>query len=234
MHYEDLIFLNYQDKQTSLSEYVTSTFKPQDTVLEYIKQSSAEHGLPEIHVRPLDGQILEILTFSLQPKRAVEIGTLGGYSSTCLARGLAPEGHLFTFEADTKHAELAQKHFAKLELENKITVITGDANETLKTIESEGPFDLVFIDAEKSAYPNYLHWCFTHLKAGGVLLADNTLGFGETTVIDEHLDDKHQKQVEAIRRFNETLAKSAYFKTTLLPTTEGMTFAVKTKEPYSS
>jgi len=214
------------ETQSQIIDYLEEIFQPQDDILKAVIHSTEENNIPMIHVGPFDGLHLEVLTRACGAKKAVEIGTLAGYSGICIARGLLPSGKLYTFEADPKHAQVAQKNFERADVASRIKVFVGPALDHLAGIESEGPFDLVFIDADKVNYPNYLKWAEKNLRTGGLVIGDNTFAFG-------HLADKNPsdptraKQVQALRSFNETLAKSPRFRATLLPTGEGLTVGVR-------
>jgi caffeoyl-CoA O-methyltransferase len=216
------------ENDPKIIDYLESTFKPEDEVLKTIRQIGEEAGLPMIQVGAMDALHIEILTRATHAKKAVEVGTLFGYSATCIARALPKDGKLYTFEADTRHAKLAQSVFKKFELENKIEVFTGPAMTNLPKITKEGPFDLVFIDADKENYPNYLNWAAENLKIGGIVIGDNTFAFG--MIADEKFESTDdEKTVKAIKLFNNQAANGGRFRATLLPTGEGLTLAVKVR-----
>jgi caffeoyl-CoA O-methyltransferase len=207
-------------------KYLEKTFQPEDSVLRSARESAETQGLPKIQVGAMDGLHLEVIARSIGAKKAVEIGTLGGYSGTSIARGLAPGGKLYTFEVDGKHALVARATFDKAGLGSTVEIILGPAVEKLSEISSQGPFDLVFIDADKDNYPNYLKWATENLRVGGVLLADNTLAWD--LIADDKFDDpEDERSVRALQRFNEEAASGGRFRTTLLPTAAGITFGVK-------
>jgi caffeoyl-CoA O-methyltransferase len=211
-----------------LSHYLEKTFHPQDDVQREIRQRSQKRELPNIHVAEMDGLHLEVLTRACGAKKAVEIGTLGGYSGVCIARGLAAGGVLHTFEFEPKHAEVARESFTKAGVIDQVKIYVGPAIENLNKIESEGPFDLVFIDADKVSYPAYLNWAGKNLRLGGLLIGDNTLAWGQIT--DEQFDSiEEEASVRAIQKFNFEAARGGRFKTTLFPTGEGLTVGVKIK-----
>lgn len=211
---------------TAILQYLTSVFMPEDHVLNQIRRYSNESGLPSIHVGEFDGLHLEVLTKAINAKKIVEIGTLGGYSGVCLLRGGGPDAKLYTFEVSPKNAEVARKNFALAGLLEQTTIFEGPALENLNKIESHAPFDLVFIDADKNNYPNYLDWAHKNLKKGGVVLGDNTLAWGLIARTDLE-DDRERKQIENLRKFNELCAKDGRFRATMIPTGEGLTLAVK-------
>jgi caffeoyl-CoA O-methyltransferase len=151
----------------------------------------------------------------------VEIGTLGGYSGVCLLRGM-PDGHLHTFELSESHAAVARESFQRAGVATRATVHVGPALANLPRIEAEGPFDLVFIDADKVSYPAYRDWAAKHLRVGGLLLADNTFAWGG-------VETSTEEGPAALRRFNKAQAEDARFRSTIIPTAEGLTGGVKVK-----
>ena len=209
-------------REEKLVRYLGRVFRPEDAVLRETRERSLRAGLPEIQVGGMDALHLEVLTRAVAARRAVEIGTLGGYSGTAIARGLAKGGRLHTFELEPLHAEVARESFKKAGVLDRVDIHVGPALERLPDIESEAPFDLVFIDADKVRYPKYLAWAADHLRVGGVVLGDNTFAFGEI------VDGKSEGAV-ALREFNRELAQGGRFRATLLPTGEGLTLGVKVR-----
>ena len=207
-------------------QYVNETFRPEDALLVQVRETQEAMNLPGIQVGPMDGLLLEVLTRAIGARKAVEIGTLGGYSAICITRGLAPSGKLFTFELDSKHAQVALAAFEKAGFSERIELILGLAAERLDDISAQGPFDLVFIDADKENYPLYLQWAAENLRIGGVVLGDNSLAFG---MISDHQFDNAEDEgaVQALRAFNQAAAQTGRFRATLIPTGEGLTIGVK-------
>jgi caffeoyl-CoA O-methyltransferase len=209
-----------------LSQYLEKTFHPQDEVLVEIRERAQKNELPNIHVAEMDGLHLEVLTRASGAKKAVEIGTLAGYSGVCIARGMTSSGKLYTFEFEPKHAEVAKESFTKAGVMEQVKIFVGPALENLSKIENEGPFDLVFIDADKESYPAYQAWAAKNLRVGGLLIGDNTLAWG--LIADEKFDSIEDEQsVRGLQKFNQEAAQSGHFRATLLPTGEGLTIAVK-------
>ena len=206
----------------SLLKYLGRVFKPEDAVLREIRERSLKAGLPEIQLGSMDALHLEVLTRAVGARKAVEIGTLGGYSGTAIARGLGEGGRLHTFELEQKHADLARESFRKAGVLGRVTIHVGPALERLPKCESDGPFDLVFIDADKDSYPGYLAWAARHLRVGGVVLGDNAFAFGE-------IADGKGAGPAAMRRFNQELAQGGHFRATMLPTGEGLAMGVKVR-----
>jgi caffeoyl-CoA O-methyltransferase len=208
--------------------YLEKTFKPEDPVLHDVVQRSVKAGLPAIQVGMMDGLHLEVLTRASGAKKAVEIGTLGGYSGIHIARALPPGGKLYTFEMDPKHAEVARASFQTAGVADKVEIFIGPAIQNLPRIAANGPFDLVFIDADKTGYPDYLKWAAENLRVGGIVLGDNTFAWG--MIADERAEDpSDQPTVTALRAFNDSIANGGRFKATMLPTNEGLTLGVKIK-----
>jgi caffeoyl-CoA O-methyltransferase len=207
-------------EEEKLVRYLNRVFKPEDTVLRETRERSLRQKLPEIQLGSMDALHLEVLTRAIGARKAVEIGTLGGYSGTAIARGLIAGGRLHTFELEPHHAEVALESFRKAGLLDRVTIHLGRAAERLADVEAEAPFDLVFIDADKESYPAYLGWAADHLRLGGVVLGDNSFAFGEVV-------DGPGAEAAAMREFNRELAQGGRFRATLLPTGEGLTLGVK-------
>jgi caffeoyl-CoA O-methyltransferase len=205
----------------ALAKWAEETFQPEDAVLREIRERAVKEGLPAIAVGPMDGLHLEVLARAAGATTAVEIGTLGGYSGVCLLRGLGPKGVLHTFEISEHHAQVARDSFAKAGFAKQAHVHVGPALEKLAGIESQGPFDVCFIDADKPSYPAYLKWAAEHLRVGGMVLGDNTFAWG-----DIHLPGGDEKRA-ALRRYNIDLAQGGRFRATMIPTAEGLAMGVK-------
>jgi len=210
----------------TIPPYVLELFQPEDEVLREIRERSKAAGLPDIQVGGMDARHLEVLTRMVGATKAVEIGTLGGYSGVAILKGLRPGGTLDTFEFSPKHAAIAVESFRKAGFGDQAHVHVGPALEKLAAIEKKGPFDVVFIDANKSDYPRYLDWAATHLRSGGIVIGDNTFAFGH--LADEPREDHPEKTaVIAMQAFNTKLARDPRFRATILPTGEGLTVGVK-------
>ena len=136
-----------------ISRYITSLFAEEDPPLKQAREESPQLGLPAISIKPEEGRFLQFLVRACGARKAVEIGTLDGYSGTWIGRGLLPGGKLISLDKEPKHAEVARKHFAEAGLGDVIEVLVGDAHRLLLEIKSQGPFDFVFIDAEKPCLP---------------------------------------------------------------------------------
>jgi caffeoyl-CoA O-methyltransferase len=203
--------------------WTESVFAPEDPVLHEIRERAIAAGLPAIAVGRMDGLHLEVIARSVGARRAVEIGTLGGYSGTCILRGMS-EGTLDTFELEEKNAAVARESFAKAGFAARARIHLGPAAEKLRDIEGQGPFDFIFIDADKTGYPGYVAWAEEHLRIGGVVLLDNAFGWGR--VADPDTTDA---SALALRTANERLARGGRFRATMIPTEEGLAFGVKVR-----
>jgi caffeoyl-CoA O-methyltransferase len=217
---------SYGQSDPRLARYVAEVFGGEDDVLSSVVERQRRAGLPEIQVDQIDGLHLEVIARAVGARRAVEIGTLGGYSGICLLRGMPPDGILHTFEIEPRHAEVARESFREVGVEGRARLHVGPALERLPSIESEAPFDLVFIDADKLAYPLYLAWAAKHLRVGGAVLGDNAFLFGK--VCEQPVGDDAAR-IRAMQSFNEALARGGRFRATMLPTGEGLAFGIKVR-----
>ncbi|MGO8671834.1 MAG: O-methyltransferase [Capsulimonadaceae bacterium] len=167
--------------------YNEHLFAVEDDVLVSIRTEAALAGLPEIHVAATEGKLLHILALSIRAERILEIGALGGYSATWLARALPAGGKLVSLEIDAHHADVSRINLQRAGLADLVEVRLGPARESLDSMLSGGeePFDIVFIDADKESYPQYLERAVPLTRDGGLILADNTL---KPTVLDPATD----------------------------------------------
>jgi caffeoyl-CoA O-methyltransferase len=167
---------------------------------------------------------LQFLVRAAGTKKALEIGTLGGFSGIWIARGLVPGGKLITLERSPEHAAVAREHFDAAGLQETVEIRLGDAHETIKTIGSEGPFDFIFIDAEKSGYIDYYEWAIANVRVGGVIAAHNA--FRQGMVVDP---DNNESETLVMRAFNEHVAKDARALATIYPAGDGTVVVVRIK-----
>jgi predicted O-methyltransferase YrrM len=178
-----------QEQWDAVDHYLTDLLVKEDPALDDALKSSSEAGLPAINVSPSQGKLLHLLAKIQGARKILEIGTLGGYSTIWLARALPPDGQLITLEADPKHAEVAQANIERASLSGIVEVRLGRALETLPQLQADGagPFDLVFVDADKPSNPDYFEWALKLTRAGSVLIFDNVVRHG--AVIDDTRDD---------------------------------------------
>jgi predicted O-methyltransferase YrrM len=204
-----------QDQWTAVDEYIADLFVPHDPALNAALAASAAAGLPAIQVSPAQGKMLNLLARIQGARNILEIGTLGGYSTIWLARALPANGRLITLEADPKHAEIAGANIAHAGLANVVELRLGRAIETLPQLvaEGRGPFDLIFIDADKPGYPAYLDWVVKLSRPGSLIVADNVVRKGEVSnaaSVDPN--------VQGVQRFNQLLAADSRVSSTVIQT----------------
>ena len=171
-----------QQLWTSVDDYITNLFVPFDPVMQEALATSEAAGLPSISVAPNEGKLLMLLAQICGARNILEIGTLGGYSTIWLARGMASGGSLITLEASAKHAEVARINIARAGLADVVEVRVGSGAAThlpQLAAEGQGPFDLIFIDADKENYPEYLAWALKLARPGTLIIADNVIREGE-------------------------------------------------------
>jgi caffeoyl-CoA O-methyltransferase len=212
-----------------LVHYIQEIVSPEDHRHQQILRRMQQAGLPAIQIGASEGKLLQLLVRGCQAKKAIEIGTLGGYSAFWIAEALqpVPERKLYTLEADAGYARLARESFEEVGISDAISIVVGDANKTLESMTPFGPFDFCFIDADKISYPNYLLWAADHLRPGGIVAADNAYLFGKV-----HCDPKtagaEGPAISAMQRFLKILTNRSYFSScAMIPTGEGLAVGVK-------
>ncbi len=204
-----------QEQWTTVDSYIANLFIAPDFALEAALDSSKAAGLPTINVSPAQGKLLYMLARMQGARTILELGTLGGYSTIWLARALPPEGHLLSLEIDPKRAEIASANVARAGLTSVVEIRLGRAEDTLQQLVTEGrePFDLIFIDADKTGYAEYLKWSLKLARPGTLIIADNVVRKG--AVADPMSTDDN---VQGIRKFNELLAAEKRVTTTVIQT----------------
>jgi len=205
----------------ALSEYISVNFAQEDAVLSQIQRQLASYGLPTYTINPEEGRFLQFLVSASGASRALELGTLGGYSGIWIARGLAKDGTLITIEKNQRHAALAREHFIMAGLEDKIEVREGDARLLLHELDTEKPFDFIFIDADNANYPIYLDWILENIRPGGIIAAHNAFVRGEILNAGNR-----GAYVEGTRIFNRRIANDPRLIATIFPAGDGITVAV--------
>ena len=214
----------FGNEDERVGQYVAQVYAPEDDVLADIRTRSAEAGLPDIQVAALDARHLEVVARIAGARRAVEVGTLGGYSGVALLRGMGPDGQLDTIEMSPHHADVARESFRRAGVGDRVRIHVGAAAAVLPTLVGGGPFDLVFIDADKEGYPGYLAWAADNLRPGGVVLLDNAFLFGR---LSEPATGDRATEIRALQSVHEALARGGKFRATVLPTGEGLAFGVR-------
>ena len=204
-----------QERWDAVDDYIGESLVPADPVLEAALLASADAGLPPISVSPSQGKLLHVLARAQGARAILEIGTLGGYSAIWLARALPSGGRLITLEASPRHAEVARANLARAGLAGVAEVRVGLAQETLPQMHSagEGPFDLIFIDADKPGYPGYLRWSLRLSRPGSMIIADNVVRGG--AVADP---DSPDVNVQGVRRYIDMMAAEPRTSATVIQT----------------
>jgi predicted O-methyltransferase YrrM len=189
---------DHEQTWSAVDQYLSGELGLDDAILRDAIAASNAAGLPEIQVSATQGKMLHLLARLQGARRILELGTLGGYSTIWLARALPADGRLVTLEFDPKHAEVARANFARAGLEKVIDLRVGAALDTLPQLvqEGAGPFDLIFIDADKDNYPGYFEWSLKLAGRGTLIIADNVVRQGG--VIDPAHPDV---RVQGVRRF---------------------------------
>jgi predicted O-methyltransferase YrrM len=204
-----------RDRWAEVDGYISDVLIPPNDVLTAALAANAAGGLPAIDVAPNQGKLLELLARMHGSRTILELGTLGGYSTIWLAGALPPGGRLVTLEFDPHHAEVARSNIARAGFSDVVEQRVGPALETLPQLAAEGygPFDLIFIDADKENYPNYLPWAVALAQPGSVIVADNVVragGLADGSSTDE--------RVQAVRRFHELVAAEPRLTATTIQT----------------
>jgi len=204
-----------QELWTAVDQYINDLLVPPDSALAAALSDSAAAGLPSINVTPNQGKLLSLLARIRGARTILEIGTLGGYSTIWLARALPADGRLITLEANPEYADVARTNITRAGVADRVDIRVGLALETLPQLERDGlaPFDIIFIDADKVNTPGYFTWALALSRTGSVIVVDNVVREG--AVIDAADEDPN---VQAIRRFNEMLARESRVSATTIQT----------------
>lgn len=208
-----------QERWSAVDRYITDLLVPEDPALDALQASDAA-GLPPIAVTPNQGKLLELLARVQGARRILELGTLGGYSTIWLARALPAGGRLVTLEAEPRYAEVARVSIARAGFGDVVEIRVGPALETLPELEAEGagPFDLIFIDADKGNYPGYFSWALKLSRPGTLIIGDNVVRDG--AILDPDADDPSggNETIKGVRRFYEMLAAEPRVSATAIQT----------------
>jgi predicted O-methyltransferase YrrM len=207
--------MNTDPRWTAVDAYFAEALLPPDPILDAALQANAAAGLPAHDVSPLQGQFLGLLTQAVGARQVLEIGTLGGYSTIWFARAVGPEGRVVTLELDADRARVAAANLARAGVAGRVSSRTGRATDTLAALAAEGsgPFDLVFIDADKPTNPEYLAWALRLARPGTLIIGDNVVRDG--AVADAASTDAN---VVGVRSFIELLSNEPRVRATALQT----------------
>ncbi len=212
----------------AVDHYISDLFIPTDEALLAAEHSHKQENIPLINVSPNLGKLLHLFTKMTKAKKILEVGTLAGYSTIWMARALPEDGKLITLEIDPRHAEVARKNIDRAGLSSKVEIRIGKAIELLPRLAEEkaGPFDLIFIDADKPPYAEYFEWALKLSRPGTLIIADNVIRDGK--VLDPKTEDP---MVMGAQRFNKALAANRNVSAIILQTIgvkeyDGMAIAV--------
>lgn len=214
----------FGNEDDRLWRFVESTYQPEDETLREIRERASRSALPDIQVAALDARHLEVLVRATGARKAVEVGTLAGYSGVAILRGMGEDGVLDTIEMDAGYAEIARESFRRAGMAERARVHVGLATALLPELARRAPFDFCFIDADKEGYPLYLRWAAENLRPGGVVVLDNAFLFGR---LAERASGEHAAAITAMQQAHELLAHGRLFRATVLPTGEGMAVGVR-------
>jgi len=211
--------LTFDDEtQRALTVFTREWFAQEDDILAQVRRRTRELGLPEIQIRPEEGQILYFLARMIGARHILEVGTLAGYSTIWLARALPEDGSIVTLEVEPTHARIAREHFALAGLDGRVEIVEGSAHHTLPMLARREPFDMMFIDADKTGYPAYLAWALENLPDGALIVGHNA--FREGKLISATPDES----ALATRELLTAMARDERLLSTIIPVGDG--FAV--------
>ena len=207
--------MNAEEKWNAIDAYIERMVVGEDEILRAAVEASAAAGLPPIQVSVSQGKFLHLLARIQNTRKALEIGTLGGYSSIWLARALPEGGKLITLELSAKHAEVARANINRAKLTGRVDLRVGPAIDILPRLEAEGcgPFDFIFIDADKPGTPQYFEWALKLSRRGSVIVVDNVIRHG--ALLDENRTDP---AVQGMLRFTRMLAAESRVSGTVIQT----------------
>jgi len=217
-----------QELFESVDQYISQLFHDEDDCLKATEESIIQSGIPQISVSPNQGKFLHILAKLCNAETILEMGTLGGYSTIWMARALPGNGKLVTLEIDKKHADVAQQNFYRCGLAEKIEIRLGKAIDILPQLKAEGagPFDMIFIDADKPPYTEYFKWALQLSRPGTLIIADNVIREGKVL-----LGEDPDEMVTGVKRFNKFLSQCNDVTATIFQTVgakehDGMAIAI--------
>lgn len=207
-----------------VDQYIGELLAQEDQALKHATRLIDEKGIPNASISPNQGKLLQLLALASNARNILEIGTLGAYSTIWLARALPADGRLVTLEFDEVHAQIARENIQAAGLDDKVEVKLGKALDLLPGLS--GPFDFIFIDADKPPYKEYFEWAIRLGRPGTIIVADNVIRNGK--VLDENSNDE---KVQGVRRLNQFLSECKDVTATILQTVgvkeyDGMVLAV--------
>ncbi len=206
------------DVQNAISQYIVDLFVQESAAQHAITTSTTDNGLPQIDLRSEEGWMLYVMTRLVGAKRAIEFGTLGGYSATWIAKGLGEDGYLLSLELSQDHATIARKNLKAAGLEGRVEVRVGDAHQIIESLNET--FDLAFLDAEKTGNDHYLTWALDHVRPGGLIVAHNPFRHGAIVTNDDGVN------TVAMKKFLARVAADERLVSTIIPVGDGLLIAL--------
>ncbi len=210
-----------EETRSRCEAYAAALNAPESEAQAWVRAEMERRDLPMIQVSALEGRLLAVLAATVGARRVLEVGTLGGYSGLWLLSLLPEDARLVTLERVPEHAEVAREAFRRAGVADRVRLVLGDARETLEELTDGPPFDLVFVDADKTGYPHYREKAAELLRPGGLLLGDNA--FWEGKVADP--GDDPDEATRAILAFNRELAEDPRFEAVTIPIRDGLAIA---------
>ncbi len=204
---------------SALDSWLAERYWPEDDLLRALRADLHERG-PSIEISPAAGQLLGVLIDAIGARRVLEVGTLFGYSAVWMARALPPDGRIDTIELEALHADAAEHWLREAGVAERVTVHRGRAADVLRSLS--GPYDLVFVDADKAGYATYARAGIERLRPGGMLVADNVLWHG--SIADP---DDRSPQAEGIRALHDVITGDPRLRSTVVPIGDGLSLSVR-------
>ncbi|MFO0980411.1 MAG: O-methyltransferase [Planctomycetota bacterium] len=201
--------------------YLAERTRTDDALLSELLREAAASGIPKIQIAPAQASFMQILLKAIRARVVVEVGTLAGYSAIWMARALPAEGRLHTIEIERRHADFAERWIAKSDVKDRIQVHRGSGQDVLQTLPSESA-DAAFLDADKQSYPIYLAECLRIVRPRGLIMVDNAFAFGELFA-----SEARDRETQAIRDFNDLVARTAGLHAVIVPLGDGLWVGVK-------
>lgn len=216
--------LDDDKKKIPQGDYCNEVFGVSDPDLIRIRTAMRTAEVDFMSLAPAEARILQFLIQSLKLKRILELGTLYGYTALVMAQAVGDDGSVITLDKDPRANAIAAQHFSQAEAGKRITALCGEASVLLSTVAAHAPFDMIFIDANKPAYVEYLNWAEGHLRPGGLIVGDNTFLQGAVWG-NPDAGDWGKKAAPVMREFNARLADPSRYNSMIIPTGEGLTVA---------
>ena len=213
-----------QEKKTSYT-YIEQCYGPENDLKQLSRTAAEKLGLDGISISQTEAHMIQFFVQMIKPQKIVEIGTLTGLSCQYFLEALQTDGTVYSLEKSDEHFEISQKILKPWIDKNKCQLILGDAREKLKEIVSQGPFDVIFIDGNKSAYLDYWHWAEANIKKGGLVIVDNVFLSG--SVWEGPKFKFSEKQIQVMKTMTDEILKNSNYQSTFIPTEEGLLLALK-------